>query len=80
VRFLRFVGIVLLVLIGFGSGICGMVGFAVTLDVAGEGWRHADKVSIFLLSILCILVTVGCVFGIRSLLRRMRAARETSPK
>jgi hypothetical protein len=73
--FLRFAGIVLLVLIGFGSGICGMIGLAVTLDVAGEGWRHADKISIFLLSVLCILVTVGCIFGIRALLRRVRAAR-----
>lgn len=78
--FLRFMGIVLLVLIGFGSGICGLIGLAVTLDVAGEGWRHADKVSIFLLSILFILVTVGCIFGIRALARRMRAARQAEPK
>ena len=78
--FLRFIGIVLLVLIGFGTGICGLFGLAVTLDVAGEGWRHADRVMIFILSVVCILVAVACVFGIRALSRRMRAARETNPK
>ena len=78
--FLRYVGIVLLVLIGFGSGICGLFGLAVTLDVAGEGWQHADRPMIFILSVLCILVAVGCVFGIRALSRRLRAARATNSK
>jgi hypothetical protein len=78
--FLRFVGIVLLVIIGFGSGICGLFGFAVTLDVAGEGWQHADRVMIFILSVVCILVAVGCVFGVRALSRRLRAARGPDPK
>jgi uncharacterized membrane protein len=75
-QFLRFAAIVLLVLIGFGTGICGLFGLVVTLDMAGESWRHADRVMILILSAVSILVTVGCFFGIRALARRMRAARQ----
>lgn len=69
--FLRFAGIILLVAIGFGTGICGLFGMAMT--VVGEA--HDFTVPALIISTLCILVSVGCFFGIRALIRRSRAAQ-----
>jgi hypothetical protein len=72
--FLRFAGIVLLVMIGFGTGICGLFGMAMT--IAGGADNFA--VPAFILSAIAILVSVGCFFGIRVLTRRWREEQATA--
>jgi len=69
--FLRFAGIVLLVVIGFGSGICGLFGMAMTV----AGGADDFTVPALILSVIAILVSVGCFFGVRALIRRWRAAQ-----
>jgi len=69
--FLRFAGIVLLVVIGFGTGICGLFGMAMTI----AGGADDFTVPAFILSTIAILVSVGCFFGIRALTRRWREAQ-----
>ena len=69
--FLRFAGIVLLVMIGFGTGICGLFGMAMTI----AGGADDFTVPAFILSTIAILVSVGCFFGIRALTRRWREAQ-----
>jgi len=69
--FLRFAGIILLVLIGFGTGICGLFGMAMTI----AGGADDFTVPAFILSAIAILVSVGCFFGIRALIRRSQAAQ-----
>jgi hypothetical protein len=66
-QFLRLTMIVLLVLIGFGTGICGLFGLAATFPGGVNS-------IVFGLSIVGFLVTIGCFFGIRTLARRMREA------
>lgn len=76
-QFLRFVAIVLLVLIGFGTGICGLLGLGATFtDLFGSRGHDADQLLILGLSALCVLATVGCFFGIRALVRSLRAAAQ----
>ena len=74
-QFFRIAAIVLLVLIGFGTGICGLFGLGVTLFEV-SGWQHADKVLIIVISTVSLLVATGAFFAVRALVRRVRAARE----
>ena len=74
--FLRFAGIVLLVVIGFGTGICGLFGLAMTI----AGGADQFTVPAITLSIIAILVSVGCFFGIRALIRRWRVAQAKDPQ
>jgi hypothetical protein len=74
--FLRFAGIVLLVLIGFGTGVCGLFGMAMTVTGGADNFT----VPALTLSLVAILVSVGCFFGVRALIRRWRAAQATDPR
>jgi len=74
-QFLRIAALVLLILIGFGTGICGLLGLgAVFADLFGALPSASDRGLILGLSALFIAITVGCFFGIRALARRMREA------
>lgn len=74
-QFLRIAALVLLVLVGFGTGICGLFGLGATFaELFGALPSASDRALILGLSVLCIAVAVGCFFGIRALARRMREA------
>jgi hypothetical protein len=68
---LRLVGIFLLVVIGFGTGICGLFGIITEVRRKEELWEV-----VVLFSVIGILVSVGCFFAIRALIRRDRRAKE----
>lgn len=72
-QFLRFVAIMLLVLTGFGTGICGLFGIGVTLTDAQMS-RSTDAGLILVISGVCLLVAIGCFFAVRALIRRVQAA------
>jgi hypothetical protein len=75
-QILRILAIALLVLIGFGTGICGLFGLGVSLtDLGGPGWQHSDTTLIVVVSTVCLLVATGCFFLVRALVREVRAAR-----
>jgi len=69
--FLRLVGVFLLIVLGFGTGICGL--FGVALTVSGD---QLPGGSVLLPSVIAILVSVGCFFAVRALLRRDRRENE----
>ena len=72
-QFLRFTAIVLLVLLGFGTGICGLFGLGLTVFEV-SGWQHSDKGLILVISAVCLMVATGCFFAIRALVRKVQAA------
>ena len=78
---LRFAALILLVLIGFGSGICGLFGLAMTVpDLFGPRPVSASDVGLVLvLSAVGGLIAVGCFFGARALARSLRRSAETKP-
>jgi hypothetical protein len=80
-QFLRFAALILLVLIGFGSGICGLFGLAMTVpDMFGPRPVSASHVGLVL--VLCAvggLIAVGCFFGARALARSLRRSAQTKP-
>ena len=80
-QFLRFAALILLVLIGFGSGICGLFGLAMTVpDMFGPRAGSAGDVGLVLvLSAVGGLIAVGCFFGARALARSLRRSVETKP-
>ena len=80
-QFLRFAALILLVLIGFGSGICGLFGLAMTgPDMFGPRPVSAGDVGLVLvLSAVGGLIAVGCFFGARALARSLRRSSETKP-
>lgn len=80
-RFLRFAALILLVLIGFGSGICGLFGLAMTVpDMFGPRPVGASDVGLVLvLSAVGGLIAVGCFFGARALARGLRRAAQPKP-
>jgi hypothetical protein len=80
-QFLRFAALILLVLIGFGSGICGLFGLAMTVpDMFGPRPVSASDVGLVLvLSAVGGLIAVGCFFGARALARSLRRSSETKP-
>lgn len=80
-QFLRFAALILLVLIGFGSGICGLFGLAMTVpDMFGPRPVSASDVGLVLvLSAVGGLIAVGCFFGARALARSLRGSAQTKP-
>jgi hypothetical protein len=80
-QFLRFAALILLVLIGFGSGICGLFGLAMTVpDMFGPRPVPAGDVGLVLVaSAIGGLIAVGCFFGARALARSLRRPAETKP-
>lgn len=80
-QFLRFAALILLVLIGFGSGICGLFGLAMTVpDMLGPRPVTASDVGLVLvLSAVGGLVAVGCFFGARALARSLRRSAQAKP-
>jgi len=80
-QFLRFAAMILLVLIGFGSGICGLFGLAMTVpDMFGPRPVTASDVGLVLvLSAVGGLIAVGCFFGARALARSLRRSAQTKP-
>ena len=80
-QFLRFAALILLVLVGFGSGICGLFGLAMTVpDMFGPRPASASDVGLVLtLSAVGGLIAVGCFFGVRALARSLRRSAETKP-
>jgi phosphotransferase system glucose/maltose/N-acetylglucosamine-specific IIC component len=72
-QFLRFVAIMLLVLTGFGTGICGLFGIGITLTDAQVS-RSNDAGVILVISAVCLVVAIGCFFAVRALIRRLHAA------
>jgi len=80
-QFLRFAAMILLVLIGFGSGICGLFGLAMTVpDMFGSRPASASVVGLVLvLSTVGGLIAAGCFFGARALARSLRRSAETKP-
>jgi len=77
-KFFRVAAIILLILIGFGTGICGLFGVGVTL-FDGSGWQHSDRGLVAVLSAVFLSIAAGCFFAVRGLIRRLRAAREQGP-
>jgi len=76
-QFLRVAALLLLIGIGFGSGICGLLGLGVTFaDIFGSGPHDSDRGLILGLSLLCVAVAVACFFGIRAVARRMWEAAQ----
>lgn len=80
-QFLRFAALILLVLIGFGSGICGLFGLAMTVpDMFGPRPVSASYVGLVLvLSAVGGLIAVGCFFGARALARSLRPSAPPKP-
>ena len=73
-NFLRFAALILLVGIGFGSGICGLFGLgAVAVDsMGGHSGGPEDFVSVaVVLSLIGLAVAALCVWGIRALSRSL---------
>ena len=72
-QFLRFSLLIILVFIGFGTGICGL--WAVVGSVIDMSSSRPDQYAgVFaLLGALCILIAVGCFFAVRALARSLRA-------
>jgi hypothetical protein len=80
-KFFRIIGLILLILIGFGTGICGLFGLGVTFtEMGGPGWRNADAVMIVSLSVVLLLIAVACFFAIRALIRKLSASQDGAPR
>jgi hypothetical protein len=74
-NFLRFAALILLLLIGFGSGICGLFGLgAVAVDqISGHSGSTMDFSGVALvLSIIGLIVAALCIWGIRVLARGLK--------
>ena len=80
-QFLRFAALILLVLIGFGSGICGLFGLAMTVpDMFGPRPVSGSDVGLVLIaSAIGGLVAAGCFSGARALARGLRRSAQTKP-
>jgi hypothetical protein len=77
-QFLRFSALIILALIGFGSGICGLFGLgASAIDAlhghggGGGGENFTGVVVMF--SVIGVVVAIGCFFAVRALARSLRA-------
>jgi hypothetical protein len=80
-QFLRFATLIVLVLIGFGSGICGLFGLGATaldsMQRRGGGENFAGVVVMF--SVVGLVVAVVCFFAVRALARSLRAHASPAP-
>jgi ABC-type proline/glycine betaine transport system permease subunit len=75
-RFLRIVLLIILAVLGSGTGICGLLGLGFTTFSVANGQKEFVGVAL-VLSVICVSVAVGCFFGIRALNRRLR--KPTAP-
>lgn len=79
-NFLRFAALILLVLIGFGGGICGVFGLgAVAVEqLSGERLTGAmDFTGVALvLSLIGLVIAALCIWGIRVLARGLRRSAQ----
>jgi len=79
-QFLRFALLIILVFIGFGTGVCGLFAIgSMTVDTMSRS-SGMDQYAplIFGLGAVCIAVAVGCFFGVRALARGLRAHSSAS--
>jgi hypothetical protein len=74
-QFLRFAALIILTLIGFGTGICGLlgIGFTVFDSLSPRGGRDDMAGVAIVISVVSIVVAIGCFFAIRALARSLRA-------
>jgi hypothetical protein len=84
-NFLRFAALILLVLIGFGGGICGLFGLGAVLVEQMSGQRSTgamDFTGVALgLSAIGLVIAALCIWGIRVLSRSLKrtAQAEAAP-
>ena len=78
-QFLRFALLIILVFIGFGTGICGA--WAVVGSVIDLSSSRPDQFAgaIAVVGLVCILIAIGCFFGVRALARSLRAHTAPMP-
>jgi hypothetical protein len=75
-QFLRFAALIILALIGFGTGICGLFGLgASAIDgLSGKGHGPEDFTGlVVIVSLIGVAVAIGCFFATRALARSLRA-------
>ena len=80
-QFLRFALLIILVFIGFGTGICGLFAIgSMAIDTMSRS-SGMDQYAplIFGLGAVCIVVAVACFFGVRALARGLRTHTTTPP-
>jgi len=78
-NFLRFAALILLLLIGFGSGICGLFGLgAVAVEqINGRSSSTMDlSGAMLVLSTIGVIVAALCIWGIRVLARGLKRAAQ----
>ena len=83
-QFLRFAGLIIFALVGFGSGICGLVGLGGSAVDAlnghgGGGGGENFTGLVVVMSLIGIVVAVGCFFLARMLARSLRAHTTPMP-
>ena len=74
-QFLRFAALIVLLLIGFGSGICGLLGLGYSAFEAlqGRGGPQDFTGLVVGFSVVGVAIAIACWFGIRALAHRLRA-------
>jgi hypothetical protein len=74
-QFLRFALLIILVFIGFGTGICGLFAIGSMAIDTMQRSSGMDQYAplIFGLGAVCIAIAVGCFFGVRALARGLRS-------
>ena len=72
-QFLRFALLIILVFIGFGTGICGL--WAVVGSVIDLSSSRPDQyATVFaVVGVIFVAIAVACFFGVRALARGLRA-------
>jgi hypothetical protein len=80
-QFLRFALLIILVFIGFGTGICGLFAIGSMAIDTMQRSSGMDQYAplIFGLGAVCIAIAVGCFFGVRALARSLRTPAEPPP-
>jgi len=73
-QFLRFALLIILVFIGFGTGVCGLfaIGSMAVDTMSRSSGMDQYAPLIFGLGAICIGVAVACFFGVRALARGLR--------
>jgi|SRR6185369_11156849 hypothetical protein len=73
-QFLRFALLIILVFIGFGTGVCGLFAVgSVAVDTMSRSSGMDQYGPLILgLGVVCVAVAVGCFFGVRALARSLR--------
>ena len=76
-QFLRFAVLIILAMVGFGTGICGAWGLIVLVTDAQTQQSFAGVVAV--IATICIVVAIGCFFGVRALARSIREHSSAQP-